>query len=254
MIFVTGDTHADYTRFATDSFPEQRTLSKSDYVIICGDFGIWDGSKEENYWLDWLEQKPFTTLFIDGNHENYDLLGTFPVTQWHGGLVQHIRPSVIHLMRGQLYEIDGKRIFTMGGAASHDIEDGILEPDAPDYKQKRTLLEKQGKLMYRVNHRSWWQEEMPSDTEYDTARKTLDACGWEVDFIFTHCGPTSVITFMSKGFYQADRLTDFLEEINQKCDFKYWFFGHYHDNRQIIEKHICLYEQILELPEKALFE
>ena len=47
--------------------------------------------------------------------------------------MQVIRPSVLHLMRGQLYDICGKRIFTMGGASSHDIRDGILEPDDPDY-------------------------------------------------------------------------------------------------------------------------
>lgn len=50
-----------------------QTMTKQDYVIICGDFGgVWDGSKREKYWLDWLEDKPFTTLFVSGNHENYN--------------------------------------------------------------------------------------------------------------------------------------------------------------------------------------
>ncbi len=99
MIFVTGETHGDFTRFSVDIFPGQKNMTKDDYVIICGDFGIWDDSKRERYWLQWLDEKPFTTLFVDGNHENFDLLASCPFTDWHGGKVQHIRDSVIHLMR-----------------------------------------------------------------------------------------------------------------------------------------------------------
>ena len=127
-IFITGDTHGDFSRLLPAAFHEQRDLTKEDYLIICGDFGgVWDGGDAEQQWLDWLETRSFTTLFVSGNHENYDLLRNYPISQWHGGLVQAIRPSVLHLMRGQLYNICGKRIFTMGGASSHDIRDGILE-------------------------------------------------------------------------------------------------------------------------------
>ena len=126
-IFITGDTHGDFSRLLPAAFHEQRDLTKEDYLIICGDFGgVWDGGDAEQQWLDWLETRSFTTLFVSGNHENYDLLRNYPISQWHGGLVQAIRPSVLHLMRGQLYNICGKRIFTMGGASSHDIRDGIL--------------------------------------------------------------------------------------------------------------------------------
>lgn len=136
-IFITGDTHGNFSRFKKDIFYEQRGLNKDDLVLICGDFGgVWDGSPRERYWLDWLEDKPFTTDFVSGNHENYELLSTFPVQEWYGGLAQYIRPSVIHLTRGQVFDICGKRFFTMRGASSHDITDGILEPDDPQFKQK----------------------------------------------------------------------------------------------------------------------
>ena len=105
MIFVTGDCHADYRKFTIENFPMQKELSKEDYVIICGDFGgVWSKdteSKEEKWWMNWLEDKPYTTLFVDGNHENFDRLYSYPVEEWHGGKVHKIRPSVIHLMRGQ---------------------------------------------------------------------------------------------------------------------------------------------------------
>ena len=77
-VWITGDIHGDPTRFSTESFYEQKEMTKDDYCIVLGDFGlIWDHrgeSKNEKWWLDWLESKPFTTLFIDGNHENHDRL------------------------------------------------------------------------------------------------------------------------------------------------------------------------------------
>ncbi len=149
-------------------------------------------------------------------------------------------------MRGQVYEIEGKRFFTMGGASSHDIDDGILESDDPKFKQKCRAMNARN-AMYRVNHRSWWKEELPNEEEYQTASANLEKCGWEVDYIITHCCPTSVQEELGAGFYQADALTDFLEEVAQRCQFKYWFFGHYHDNGVIREKFVLLYEQILRL-------
>ena len=102
-VFITGDTHGDFTRFKKDIFYEQAELTKEDCVIIAGDFGgVWDGSRQERHWLDWLEAKSFTTLFVSGNHENFDMLAELPTEEWHGGTVQCIRSSVIHLLRGQI--------------------------------------------------------------------------------------------------------------------------------------------------------
>lgn len=133
-LFVTGDMHCnacgEFSKLNTKNFPVQKELSKDDYILIAGDFGcIWNGSMEEEYWLDWLENKPFTTLFVDGNHENHARLAQFPVEEWHGGKVHRIRSSILHLMRGQIFDIAGLKVFAMGGASSHDIRDGI-SPEA----------------------------------------------------------------------------------------------------------------------------
>lgn len=177
MIYITGDCHADFRRFDTDIFPEQNDMTKEDYVIICGDFGgIWDKDKEsarEKWWLDWLEAKPYTTLFVDGNHENFDRLYDCPVEEWHGGKVHKIRETVIHLMRGQVFEIDGKKIFTFGGARSHDISGGILELNDPNFRAKKKKLD-QGYEPYRINHLTWWEREMPSQEEMDEGRRNLE--------------------------------------------------------------------------------
>ena len=97
--------------------------------------------------------------------------------------------------------------------------------------------------MFRVKGRSWWAEELPSDQEYAEALKSLERVNWKVDCILTHCGPTGIIRKINPS-YGNDRLTDFLEKVNQRCRFAYWFFGHYHDNRIIDDKYILQWEQI----------
>ncbi len=130
MIYVTGDIHGNPRCFNTESFPEQKEMTRDDFVIILGDFGlIWSNEQtsQEKYWLDWLSNKPFTILFIDGNHENFFLLNNiFEKIDFHGGKAHKIRSNIYHLMRGYVFELCGKKIFAFGGASSHDIQDGIL--------------------------------------------------------------------------------------------------------------------------------
>lgn len=250
-VWVTGDTHGDWmNRLNTDSFPEQKEMSKDDFVIICGDFGIWDNSKREKYNLDWLEDKPFTTLFVSGNHENYDILDNLSVEEWHGGKVNFIRPSVIHLMRGQIFLIENNSFFAFGGASSHDISAGILEPDAPDFKEKKKRLDRNPFALYRINHISWWERELPNEEEMKEGFINLIKKNNKVDYIITHSPYTSLLKKMDGGFgsYQSDRLTDYLQEIKQTVDYKHWLFGHMHQNRTFHwERSSCLYEQIIRI-------
>lgn len=247
MVFITGDCHGNFRKFGRRHFPEQEAMDRDDYMIICGDFGgVWADTPEERYWLDWLEQRPFTTLFIDGNHENFDRLNALPVQNWHGGNVHYVRPHVLHLTRGQLYEIGGRTFFTMGGAQSHDIEDGILDPAEPDFKDRYSHLKRMGSR-FRVLGRSWWPEELPSDAEYLIALETLERANWKTDYVVTHCAPTHIALSMSRH-NEADALSDFLEMVDQRLEYTAWFFGHFHDNRIVAGKHILLWEQIVQIP------
>ena len=99
MIYVTGDTHAnlDIGKLSSRRFKEQKEMSKDDYLIVCGDFGlVQDGSAREMYWQDWLTGRNFTTLWIDGNHENFDILYEFPLTDKFGYLPFRQGASVDH--------------------------------------------------------------------------------------------------------------------------------------------------------------
>lgn len=249
-IYITGDTHGSFKRFTTYSFPEQKDMSRDDYVIITGDFGgVWHQEnsnyvKSENYWLDWLEDKPYTTLFICGNHENFDRLYKYPVKEFNGGLVHEIRPHVLHLMRGEIYDLQGYKFFVFGGASSHDIQDGILNMNEKD---KIKLWTKQNK-MFRVRGLSWWDLEMPTQEEMQHGIENLRKHNFKVDFVLSHCAPQNVVSFFSHGLYKSDILTTYFDElIEQGLKFNAWVFGHYHDDKKILGKYIMLYEQIVRI-------
>ena len=241
-IIVTGDIHGNpFQRLNLENFPEGKTYTKEDYVIILGDFGlIWDDSAMEHSCLDWLENKPWTTLFIDGNHENYDLLNKFPIEEWDGGRVQKIRSSVIHLLRGEVYDIGGYKFLAMGGARSHDIQDGVLEVGDPRIK----IWKKDDFKLFRINHISWWEEEIPNEEERKNALKNLAENDYKVDYILTHEAPSSDVVLMDHLLYHPDEYSKWLEmEIRQKVKYKKWFFGHYHLNLDVNEKETCLFER-----------
>lgn len=170
MLFVTGDTHGEHHRFLKGQNSTDR-LSSGDMLIVCGDFGyIFRGGEKEEEYLDYLSELPFRLLFVDGNHENFDRIRTYPEEQWCGGKTHVIRrdacgiPKVIHLMRGQIFQIEGKKIFTFGGA--HSIDRYMRTPGY-----------------------SWWEEEMPADEEIKEAIGNLKKNNHQVDDIVTHAAP-----------------------------------------------------------------
>lgn len=222
MIFVTGDVHAhhDTAKLNTTNWPEQKNLTRNDYLIICGDMGIvWDGSKTDKFWQKWFEDKPFTTLFVDGNHENHPVLAQYPVEDWKGGKVHKVQPHVLHLMRGQVFDIDGTTLFTMGGASSHD-------------------------KAYRVEGISWWPEELPSKDEYAEAESNLEAHDWQVDLVVSHCTANAVQEQLAY-WYEHDELTNFFEiVVREKLDYRHWYFGHYHQDKDVDDAHTCLYQRV----------
>ena len=255
MIFVTGDCHGDFHKFSTKAFPEQAEMTKDDIVIILGDFGgIWNKYGENNterYWLKWLNDKPFTTVFIDGIHENFDRLNSeYAVVEFHGGKAHKIRDSVFHLMRGEIFDFEGKSSFAFGGASSHDIDDGILSSEdfatEDEFRQTYKQWVKHRKI-FRVNRLSWWAEELPSDDEIQNAETNLAKVNYKVDYVISQRAPQSVVAFMYMGATKSDKLTLWFEELQHRLDYKKWFFGHYHEDRKILDKYFLLYDQIVRI-------
>ncbi|MBR0535286.1 MAG: metallophosphoesterase [Clostridia bacterium] len=213
MIFVTGDTHGVWERL--NEFEFKAEPAEGDSVIVAGDFGfIFDGGEHDELILDALAKKSYTILFVDGNHENHPLLNTYPVEIWYGGKIHRIRHNVIHLMRGQVFELpisewEHRKVFTFGGAFSVD-------------RGFRRLGE------------SYWNEEIPSVEELEEGKRNLEAHNNTVDYIVTHTMPTSVIKL--NGYYIDDKmpdkpLTDFLDFVRENVSYTRWFAGHFHENK-----------------------
>ena len=252
MIYITGDTHSNFLRFTEEKFPIQTEMTKDDYIIICGDFGgVWtfeEESRREKEALDWLNNKNFTTLFVDGNHENYTRLYNYPIEEWKGGKVHKIRDSVLHLMRGEIFDVDNKKIFAFGGAKSHDIQDGILNLDE---EEKIYDYRKRG-AYFRIRDFSWWDLELPTSQEMENGIENLEKINYKVDYIISHCCPTSIQALINST-YKRDILTDYLQQISEKCTFKKWYFGHYHDYKQVTSQFTLLYENIVPLEYESVF-
>ena len=181
--------------------------------------------------------------------ENFNLLYTYPVVDFHGGKAHKIRDNIYHLMRGYVFDICDKKFFAFGGASSHDIQDGILDPDyfvdMDDFRDTYRRWQKYGK-MFRVRGVSWWDQEMPNDEEMERGRQSLKAVNNEVDFVISHCAPQEVASLI--GFTDRDKLTWYFNELLwDGLKFNKWLFGHYHNSKQIMGKFILSYEQIIRI-------
>ena len=226
-VFAAADLHGcnEVWKLGPRSFPAGCSLCKDDYLIVAGDFGLpWNDpeSEEDAYWLDWLDSRPWTTLFVDGNHENFTFLGKLPVEEWHGGSVHRLRPSVIHLMRGGVFDVAGMSVFAFGGALTRE-------------------------RAYRTEGVSWWPEEMPTELEKDIGRSALEERGWEVDLVVTHCAPANFLHSIQFSFAN-DPLTEYLFELERKLSYKCWVLGHYHIDFNIEWANASvLYERVVEI-------
>lgn len=227
MICITGDTHGRIERICGNT--ALSVLGKGDYLIVCGDFGFVFANKgtmaylEEYEDIQRLEALPYTILFVDGNHENFDRLNAYPVEEWNGGRVHRVGKNILHLMRGQVFEIEGKRILAMGGAHSID------------------------KYM-RTENVSWWSTEIPSCAELAEARLNLEKCSYSVDYVITHTAPRAGIATL--GFSVAEEeipLVELLDSVYENVSFKRWYFGHFHTDRRIDGRLFAMYNYVDEI-------
>ena len=219
MILITGDTHGeiDYKKLLV---LKQEKLSYDDYLIICGDAAICWSEKELSHLKDLYNDIGCTIIYIDGNHENFAMLNKMPLVVYMGALMHQIDKHIFHVLRGEIMTIDGKSFLCIGGAVSID-------------------------KAYRTPYVSWWPEEEINNHDIDNALFNLKRFDNKVDYVITHCCDTSTVI---KAFgFRRDVCTDQLMFIDKVVDYKHWFFGHYHGDRNITDKKTCLYDAIIKL-------
>ncbi len=228
MIYVMSDTHGDRDRFCTR---QVRRLKKGDTLIVLGDFGfVWDGSRAEKRTLRWLGRRRYQLLFIDGCHENYDLLAAYPEVEYAGGKAWQLGPRLYRLARGQIYTVEGRTLLALGGGESVEKE-------------------------IRQEEGTWWPQEVPTPEDYQCCDAALEAAGGEVDFILTHDGPTRLLSFLKLNrdsvLYEENALEMYLDGLMKKVKYKLWCFGRYHLDQNIGASAAAVYRRLLPLWEQT---
>ena len=236
ILAITGDTHGEERRFIYPEEPANKCLKEGDYLFICGDFGyIFKNSYREREFLNYLAGLPYTICFVDGNHEKFDIINAHEVSNWKGGKVHMIKcdkkgnPKIIHLIRGQIYEIEEKKIFTVGGGYSID-----------------KALRKEGY--------SWWPQEMPTEEEKEEALNNLEAVNWKVDYIITRTAPEDTMSLFHPNHIHEMQLNNFLEYVREKTTYSHWFIGHLHRDEDVWRHQSILWFLLRNMEDNSIME
>lgn len=231
MIFVRGDTHGEESQFTEQAMPGENSWTAEDILLIAGDFGcVFQGEDRylsEHNKLNALAKKPYRILFVDGNHEGFPFLKAYPEEIQYGAPVRKIRDNIFWLQRGYIYDIEGQSVFVMGGAHSMD-------------KAFRM------KYFEVCGEKIWFEEELPSNEEYQRAIANLREHNMEVDYILTHTAPRTIIPRLihaAPDMTDAE-LTGFLDWVYHEVKFKKWYFGHFHEDIEINEQMIACYTKV----------
>lgn len=222
MIYVTGDMHGQIARFDD---PALRKLKERDTLLICGDFGfLWNGSAAEMNTLKKLSKKKYNICFVDGTHENFDMLSRLKIKKWNGGKVHQIAPNIFHLMRGQVFKIEDQTVFTFGGGESPDIE-----------------------IRFEMN--TWSDKEFPTREELLEGVENLQKTDGKIDIVVTHEPPAKIKDFLLLNTGLDAPLTainTYLEDVGKTCSFSHWYFGSLHMDKFISATHVSLFQNVLD--------
>lgn len=222
MFYIVSDIHGHIRLPWLKEELSKIDLANNDYLIITGDAGIcWDSIQNKNV-MDFYNSLPCKTLFVDGNHENFDVLLKYPVVEFCKGKAHKISEKIYHLIRGEIFMLSNKKVFCFGGGFSAKI----LTNSSPIYV---------------------WNEELPNLEEYKNGLDNLKKCNFNIDLILTHSAPLSVVKGNLFSNYPNDNeLLNYLELIKNKTKYSHWYYGHYHkdvDN----DKFSCIYNRVIKM-------
>ena len=228
MIYITGDTHGDFSRI--ERFCEKFQPSREDIMIILGDAGFnYYGGKRDQRVKERMSEMPITIFSIHGNHEiRPGKIPSYQLATWHGGtvFVEEAYPNLLFAVDGEIYDLGGHQTIVIGGAYSVD------------------------KYYRLANGWNWWPDEQPSPEMKKGIEMVLDCHGWEVDAVLSHTVPLKyepVEVFMSCiDQSKVDKSTEtWLDSIEDRLTYRHWYAGHYHTEKSI-DKLTILFESIRE--------
>lgn len=226
MIYITGDTHGNFERIVR--FCREKKTSLKDIMIVLGDAGV-------NYYKDrrdvLLKEKlaklPVTLFMIHGNHEERPQnIETYKTKEYNSGVVYYEPkyPNLLFAKDGEIYDFNGLQTVVIGGAYSVD------------------------KMLRLIRGLHWFPDEQPNDKIKEYVERKLTERNWSVDVVLSHTAPLKYepAEFLSDNIDQlkVDRSTEtWLDKIEDRLDYKRWYFGHYHNYKRK-DKTIMLFEEI----------
>lgn len=228
MVYITGDKHADFS--GVFDFCYDKKTSLDDVLIILGDAGINYYANYKDYYLkNSLLQYPITFFCIHGNHEERpENIRTYNIKIFHEGIVYYEKdyPNILFAKDGEIYNFNNKNVLVIGGAYSVD---------------------KSIRLSRGYN---WYESEQPSDEVKTKVKDVLSKRDNKIDIILSHTCPYKYLPreMFLDGIEQSkvDNSTEyFLDEIENNTDYKLWYCGHYHTDKEI-DKIIFMFNKIEE--------
>ncbi len=228
MVYITGDKHADFS--GVFDFCYDKKTSLDDVLIILGDAGINYYANYKDYYLkNSLLQYPITFFCIHGNHEERpENIRTYNIKIFHEGIVYYEKdyPNILFAKDGEIYNFNNKNVLVIGGAYSVD------------------------KYIRLARGYNWYESEQPSDEVKTKVKDVLSKRDNKIDIILSHTCPYKYLPreMFLDGIEQSkvDNSTEyFLDEIENNTDYKLWYCGHYHTDKEI-DKIIFMFNKIEE--------
>ena len=209
MIWLLSDSHGGEAVSGIQQYLEN--AKPEDLLILLGDVGLKFADTEENRAFDRLLLSAAKNIaFLDGNHENFAYINSFPEEDWQGGRIHRLTEHLVHLMRGNIYTIEGKTFFVFGGCKS-----------SPRWKEMGL----------------WYPGDEPTPEEIDLAHKNLAACNYQVDYILTHKYEETP----PKGTLCKD-LQELTQWLEANVRYKHWYCGHWHKNHRMDDTHSVVFD------------
>ena len=228
MIYITGDTHRDFSRI------HDLNINSDDMLIILGDSGINYYLNHEDFkFKNYLNSLNFKIFSIRGNHEERpENISTYKEKEMFGGkvFIEEEFPNLIFAKDGEIYNIDGKKILVIGGAYSVD---------------------KHYRILYGYK---WFEDEQLKDGEMRAILKKVK--GKHFDVVLTHTCPYKYEPreMFLGGIDQSKvnkTMEHFLDQIEENIDYGKWYCGHYHTEKEI-DKLEFMFEKVKEFNQKSI--
>lgn len=232
-LWVTGDTHGHIDLKKIKLWSEYYNPTSKDFLLICGDFGSIfneNQTRKEKEILELFGRQKFTTLFIDGNHDNHRKIREYPreIVERENiiGIFNIINNKLLYIDRGHIFTINGDMCIGIGGASSIDKK-------------------------YRKENIDWWSTELINKDEEEYIIEQINKIK-KVKYVFTHASPLKKLEMvydefdLNRRFY--DPTTVFLDYVEENLKYEKWFCGHYHIDKTIGNFRF-LYDDVVKISE-----